>query len=213
MISGSAAAGMLVTALAMVLIPGPNMMYLVSRSVAYGRTAGLVSLCGTLMGFGIYLVVANLGLAVVFLAVPWLFVALKACGAIYIAYLAWQALTCSDTLDPVGAAPASSAAKLFGMGLITNVLNPKTALIYLALIPQFVDPARGHPTAQGFVLGGLQIGVSAVVHLVIVAGAASFTSFLRARPAWARWQQRLAGCLLGAIAVLLAREVPARVRA
>jgi threonine/homoserine/homoserine lactone efflux protein len=83
---------MALTDLVMVLIPGPNMMYLVSRSVSQGRRAGLVSLAGTFAGFVVYMTTANLGLAVVFVAVPWLYIAFKAAGAAYLGYLAWRAL-------------------------------------------------------------------------------------------------------------------------
>lgn len=88
----AAALGMAVTALGMVLTPGPNMMYLVSRSISQGRVAGLISLGGTAAGFLVYMTMANVGLAVVFVLVPWLFVVFKAVGAVYLAYLAWQAL-------------------------------------------------------------------------------------------------------------------------
>jgi threonine/homoserine/homoserine lactone efflux protein len=92
LISTGAALGMAVTALGMVLTPGPNMMYLVSRSISQGRTAGLISLIGTGVGFIVYMTMANVGLAVVFVAVPWLFIGFKAAGAAYLGYLAWQAL-------------------------------------------------------------------------------------------------------------------------
>ena len=91
-IAGTAAAGMAATALGMVLTPGPNMMYLVSRSISQGRVAGLISLTGTATGFVIYMVMANLGLATVFVLVPALYIAFKAAGTLYIAYLAYNAL-------------------------------------------------------------------------------------------------------------------------
>jgi threonine/homoserine/homoserine lactone efflux protein len=120
--------GMALVALGMVLIPGPNMMYLVSRSVSQGYRAGLFSLIGTGTGFVIYMVMANVGMAEVFLIVPWLYIGLKLCGAGYLLYLSWR------TLRPGGVAlfeertpPRDSRAKLFRMGLMTNLLNPKAA--------------------------------------------------------------------------------------
>lgn len=212
-ISMAAALGMSLTALGMVLTPGPNMMYLVSRSISQGRGAGLISLGGTAAGFLIYMTMANLGLAVVFVLVPWLFMAFKAVGAAYLGYLAWQALKPggrglfeTHTLD------RDSAGRLFRMGLITNLLNPKAAIMYLALIPQFIDPARGHTIAQGFLLGGVQITVSMVVNAAIVIAAGSIASLIARRPSWATWQRRITGTLLGAVALMLAREVPARAR-
>ncbi|HEX7827026.1 MAG TPA: LysE family translocator, partial [Mycobacterium sp.] len=88
----------------------------------------------------------------------------------------------------------------------------KAAIMYLALIPQFIDPALGHTTAQGFALGGIQITVSMVVNATIVVAAGSIASLIARRPSWATWQRRITGTLLGAVAVMLAREVPARAR-
>ena len=209
----AAALGMAVTALGMVLTPGPNMMYLVSRSISQGRGAGLISLGGTAAGFLIYMTMANLGLAMVFVLVPWLFMVFKAAGALYLAYLAWQALKPGGRgLFETHTLERDSAGRLFRMGLITNLLNPKAAIMYLALIPQFIDPARGHTTAQGFLLGGVQITVSMVVNATIVIAAGSIASIVASRPYWATWQRRITGTLLGALAVMLAREVPARAR-
>ena len=212
-VSWTAMAGMVVTAGAMVLTPGPNMIYLVSRSISQGRTAGLISLAGTGVGFLAYLTLANVGLAVVFVAVPWLFRGFKAAGALYLGYLAWQALRPGgrgpfETAD----LPRDSAGKLFRMGLLTNLLNPKAAIMYLALIPQFIDPARGHTAAQGFLLGGVQITVSMLVNAAIVVAAGAVAALIARRPSWAAWQRRITGTLLGAVALLLAREVPQRAR-
>lgn len=213
-VSLSATAGMALAALTMVLTPGPNMMYLTSRSISQGRRAGLVSMAGTGLGFVIYMLMANLGLAVVFTAVPWLFIGLKAAGVAYLAYLAWQALrpAGSDILE-VRDLPRDTASRLFRMGLVTNLLNPKTAIMYLTLIPQFIDPHRDHLLAQGLTLGVVQIVVSLTVNALIVLAAGSIASSLARRPSWEIWQRRVTGTLLGAVALLLAREVPARTNA
>jgi threonine/homoserine/homoserine lactone efflux protein len=212
-ISGTAALGVAMTALGMVLTPGPNMMYLVSRSVGQGRVAGWISLMGTEVGFVVYVVMANLGLALVFVAVPWLYIGVKSVGAAYLGYLAWQALkpggrglfeTQALEGDPVG--------KLFRMGLLTNLLNPKAVVMYVALIPQFIDPDRGHTVEQGFILGGVHIAVSTLVNALIVLAAGTIARFATARPRWVVWQRRVTGTLLGAVAVLLAHEVPSRAR-
>ncbi len=212
-VSWTAVAGMVVTALAMVLTPGPNMIYLVSRSIGQGRTAGLISLAGTGVGFVVYLTLANVGLAVVFVAVPWLFMGFKAAGALYLGYLAFQALRPGGRgLFETADLPRDSNAKLFRMGLVTNLLNPKAAIMYLALIPQFIDPERGHTAAQGFLLGGVQITVSMLVNAAIVVAAGAVAALIARRPSWAAWQRRITGTLLGAVALLLAREVPQRAR-
>lgn len=221
LVSWGAAGGMLVAALVMVLTPGPNMLYLLSRSVSQGRAAGLVSLAGTGVGFLVYLAAATLGLTAFFAAVPWMYVALKAAGVAYLGWLAWKALRPgAPWLFGGGAASAAGVAaveheprwKLFCNGLLTNLLNPKVAVMYAALLPQFIDPSRGYVAAQGLVLGGLQIGVSLLVNGALVLAAGSLAGFLAARPGWAKVQRWATGLLLSAVALLLAREVPRPVK-
>ena len=212
-ISSTAALGMALTALGMVLTPGPNMIYLVSRAISQGRLAGLISLGGTFVGFVAYMTMANLGLVVVFVVVPWLYVGFKAAGAAYLGYLAWRALRPGGRgLFEPRELPRDPGWRLFRMGLITNLLNPKAAIMYLALIPQFIDPARGDAALQGFTLGGIQIAVSMVVNAGIVMAAGTIAVFLTNRPAWTTWQRRITGTLLGAVSLTLMREVPARAR-
>ncbi|WP_396599706.1 LysE family translocator [Frigoribacterium sp. R86507] len=210
MISLTAASAMALVALGMVFTPGPNMMYLVSRSISQGRRAGLVSLAGTAVGFVVYMTMANVGLAAVFLVVPWLYTALKVAGAAYLLWLAYK------TLRPGGASvfdtrdlPRDSTATLFRMGLVTNLLNPKAAIMYLALIPQFVDQSTGSVVAQGFQLGAVQIAVSLAVNAGIIVAAGSIAGFLRRKPSWMRWQRWATGTLLGAVGVKLALDAPA----
>ena len=205
MISAASAAGIAIVALGMVLTPGPNMMYLVSRSLSQGRRAGMISLLGTVTGFLVYLTLANLGLTEAFRTARWLYWAIRLAGAAYLLYLAWQ------VLRPHGVAifhvrdlPRDPAARLFRMGLLTNLLNPKAAIMYLALIPQFIDPARGHVLAQGFLLGGTQITVSAAVNATIVLVASAIATFSATRPAWLRGQRLVTGALLAAFALRLA---------
>jgi threonine/homoserine/homoserine lactone efflux protein len=209
MVTGAAILGMALVALGMVLIPGPNMIYLVSRSVSQGPRAGLVSLSGTFVGFLVYMTMANFGLAAVFIYVPALYVGVKLAGAAYLLYLAWK------ILKPGGASlfepkelPCDSRWKLFRMGLITNLLNPKAAIMYLALIPQFVDQSAGNVIAQGFILGGVQVTVSMIVNSIIVLLAGAISLFLRSRPTWLKWQRWVTGTLLGLVGIKLALDAP-----
>ena len=198
-----------VVALGMVLTPGPNMIYLVSRSLSQGSVAGLISLIGTVLGFVVYMTMANLGLAAVFVVVPWLYSLLKVTGAMYLLYLAWKALRPGGiALFETQDLPRDSTSRLFGMGLLTNLLNPKAAIMYVALIPQFIAPAKGNVIAQGFVLGGIQITVSLVVNALIILGAGAIASFLRRRPRWLPWQRRVTGGLLAGVGVQLLVQSP-----
>ncbi|GGN52983.1 lysine transporter LysE [Streptomyces kronopolitis] len=199
--------GVVVVALGMVLTPGPNMIYLVSRSITQGRRAGIVSLGGVAVGFMIYLVAANLGLSVIFIAVPELYAAIKLAGAAYLLWLAWKALKPGgvSVFTPEDV-PHDSPRRLFMMGLMTNLLNPKIAVMYLSLIPQFVNPKSGHVLLQGLVLGTIQIVVSIGVNFVIVLGAGAIAVFLTRRPSWLKAQRYMMGTVLGALAVTLALD-------
>ncbi|WP_439673731.1 LysE family translocator [Embleya sp. MST-111070] len=207
MIETSAVVGVSAVALGMVLTPGPNMMYVTSRSITQGRRAGMVSLLGVALGFMIYMSMANLGLSAVFLVVPELYLAVKLAGAAYLGWLAWQALRPGgvSAFAPQELAPDSNR-RLFTMGLLTNLLNPKAAIMYLSLIPQFVDPKAGHVLLQGFVLGTIQILISLTVNGVLVLAAGSIAIFLTKRPSWLRIQRYVMGTVLGGLAVKLATD-------
>jgi threonine/homoserine/homoserine lactone efflux protein len=206
-IASSAVLGVLAVALAMVLTPGPNMMYLVSRSITQGRRAGVISLLGVAVGFLVYLTLTNLGLSAIFIAVPQLYVAVKLSGAVYLGWLAYQALRPGGTSVFAPSLPEKdSPRRLFTMGLVTNLFNPKIAILYLSLIPQFVRPADGQVMLQGFILGAVQITVALTVNLLIVLTAGSIAMFLADRPVWLRIQRYLVGSALGALAIRLAAD-------
>ncbi|MYS83644.1 LysE family transporter [Streptomyces sp. SID5474] len=207
MIETSAILGVSAVALGMVLTPGPNMMYVTSRSITQGRRAGLVSLLGVGLGFLIYMSMANLGLSAVFLVVPELYMAVKLAGAAYLGWLAWQALRPGgiSAFAPQELAPDSNR-RLFTMGLLTNLLNPKAAIMYLSLIPQFVDPAAGHVLLQGFALGTIQILISLTVNTILVLAAGTIAVFLARRPSWLRIQRYVMGTVLGGLAVKMATD-------
>ncbi|MCP2291787.1 LysE family translocator [Nocardia amikacinitolerans] len=207
MIETAAIVGVAMAALGMVLTPGPNMMYLVSRTVSQGRRAGLVSLTGVAAGFGVYLAAATAGITAVFAVVPGLYLAVKLAGAAYLLWLAWQALRPGGiSVFAPSELPADPARRLFTMGLVTNLLNPKIAIMYLALIPQFVAPDRGLVWLQSLSLGAIQIAVALTVNGLIVLAASSISGFLAGRPLWLRAQRYVMGTMLGSIAVLLATD-------
>lgn len=206
LVSWTAVLGVALVELGMALTPGPNMVHLASRSIGQGTRAGLTALAGTAVGFLVYLVAAALGFAALFIAVPALFVVVKVAGAIYLGYLAWEMLRPGgrSVFDPAEVAPVRPA-RLFGMGLVTNLLNPKIALLYAALLPQFIDPSR--PVwSQFLMLGGVQIAIGVTVNGLVVLGAARLAGLLRGRSRLLRVQRWVSGTVLAGFAVKLAFE-------
>jgi len=193
--------------LGMVLTPGPNMIYLISRSISQGHVAGFISLGGVALGFVFYMVCAAFGITALLFAVPYAYDALRIGGAAYLLYLAWQAVKPGGRSPfQVKVLPKDSPRRLFMMGLLTNLLNPKIAMLYLSLLPQFIDPAQGSVLAQSFVLGSIQIAVSVSVNAMIAAAAGTIAAFLGARPLWLVAQRWLMGTVLTGLAVRMAVE-------
>jgi len=194
-------------ALGMVLTPGPNMIYLVSRSISQGRAAGLISLAGVGVGFLVYMVCAAFGVTALLLAVPFAYDALRLAGALYLLHLAWQSVR-PGARSPfqVRKLAQDSPRRLFAMGLTTSLLNPKVAVLYLSLLPQFIDPARGSVLAQSLTLGVTQILVSLTVNAIIAMLAGTIAIFLSGRPAWMVAQRWLMGTVLAGLAVRMALD-------
>jgi threonine/homoserine/homoserine lactone efflux protein len=188
--------GFALVSFGMVLTPGPNMIYLISRSITQGHLAGLISLGGV-----------ALGITALLFAVPYAYDALRLAGAAYLGWLAWQAL------KPNGRSPfqvrelkVDGPRKLFAMGFVTNLLNPKIAMLYLALLPQFIDPAQGSVLTQSLALGFIQIVISVSVNAMIAMGAGSIALFLGERPTWLKVQRWLMGTVLAGLALRMAFE-------
>ena len=194
-------------ALGMVLTPGPNMVYLVSRSISQGRAAGLISLGGVALGFVFYMLCAAFGITALVMAVPYAYDTLRFAGALYLLYLAWQALRPGgrSVFQPRDL-PQDSPRRLFAMGFLTNLLNPKIAVMYLSLLPQFIQAEQGSVLVQSLILGSTQIAISVSVNAVIALAAGSVAGFLASRPAWLKWQRWLMGTVLAALALRLATE-------
>jgi threonine/homoserine/homoserine lactone efflux protein len=198
--------GFALVSLGMVLTPGPNMIYLISRSITQGPAAGIVSLGGVALGFVFYMLCAAFGITALLLAVPYAYDVLRFAGAAYLLWLAWQAL------KPNGRSPfqvkklqVDGPRKLFTMGFVTNLLNPKIAMLYLALLPQFIDPAQGVLT-QSLALGSIQIVISVSVNAMIALAAGSIALFLGTRPTWLLVQRWLMGTVLAGLAMKMAFE-------
>jgi threonine/homoserine/homoserine lactone efflux protein len=136
-----------------------------------------------------------------------LYTSFKIAGAAYLGWLAWQAFRSdgASVFAPREVADTSTR-RLFTMGLVTNLLNPKIALLYLSLIPQFVDTRAGDVLLQGFAFGGIQVVVSVCANLVIIMAAGTLSQFFATRPTWLRVQRYVTGSALGVLALLLATD-------
>ena len=204
--STSALIGFALVCLGIVLTPGPNMIYLISRSITQGPAAGLVSLGGVALGLVFYMLCAAFGITALLFAVPFAYDALRLAGAGYLLWLAWQAV------KPGGRSPfevkklaLDGPHKLFAMGFVTNLLNPKIAMLYLALLPQFID-RTGSVLGQSLALGSIQIAISVSVNAAIALAAGSIALFLATRPSWMLVQRWLMGTVLAGLALRMAVE-------
>ncbi len=195
-------------ALGMVCAPGPNMIYLISRSVTQGKLAGMISLFGVMLAFVVYIVATMMGLSALFLTVPILYSMIKWAGAVYLLWLAWKAIRPGSGSDRNILEPQSlaieSPKKLFIMGFMTNLLNPKAAVLYVSLLPQFIDPAWGSVLMQSATLGLLQISISFIVNLLIILVASQVVSWFGKRPIWMSIQRWVMASVLTALAARMA---------
>ncbi len=183
------------------------MIYLVSRSLCQGPIAGLVSLGGVALGFVVYVLLTACGITVLLFAVPFAYDVLKFAGALYLAWLAWQALRPGGRSPfQVRDLPADSNRKLLLMGFVTSLLNPKVAVLYLSLLPQFIDPARGSVLMQSLALGFTQVVISVTVNGLIALSAGTIALFLAGRPFWMVVQRWLMGTVLAALAIRMVTE-------
>jgi threonine/homoserine/homoserine lactone efflux protein len=203
----SALIGFALVSFGLALTPGPNMIYLISRSITQGPAAGIVSLGGVALGFVFYMLCAAFGITALLFAVPYAYDALRFAGCAYLLWMAWQAI------KPNGRSPfqvkelaVDGPRKLFAMGLVTNLLNPKIAMLYLALLPQFIDPTAGSVLVQSLALGVIQIAISISVNATIALSAGAIALFLSTRPVWMRAQRYLMGTVLAGLAVRMAFE-------
>jgi threonine/homoserine/homoserine lactone efflux protein len=185
------------------LTPGPVWVYLLSRTLAQGRRAGYFSLLGVMAGVFVHVLLAAFGLSAVLLAVPVAFDAIKVAGG---AYLLWLAVSTvrgggmsftPQPLDPV------ADRVLFRQAMTAAIFNPKVAVFYLSLFPQFIAPAAGSVLAQSLVLGVVHVLVSTLIDGALVTVAAVLAVWFARRPLWLRTQRWFLGTAFGALAVWL----------
>ena len=193
-------------ALILAITPGPNMVYLISRTLSQGKKAGLISLLGVMVGFLFHILLVSFGLTAVLFAIPYAYTVLKWTGALYLVYLAFQALKPNgkNIFDVEQTLKIDKPSKLFSIGFLTNVLNPKVAVFYLSLFPQFIKPMHGSVLLQSLTLGTTQLIVSFLNNLLIILFAAKLASFFQKQPFWVKIQKWFMGSVLLFLAVKMA---------
>jgi threonine/homoserine/homoserine lactone efflux protein len=195
-----------VACLAFLAIPGPSVFYIVTRSLVQGRRAGVTSMLGVQAGGLVHVVAAAFGVSALIASSAAAFTVVKYAGAAYLIFLGARKLLSRATdeemeLEPRG---ARSSAHLFGHGVIVNVLNPKTALFFLAFLPQFVDPDAGAVAPQMLVLGTMLVGLGVLSDGTYALLAAGAGNRLRSAAATRRRLERLSGGVFVSLGVVAA---------
>ena len=193
----------IIAAFILVISPGPNMIYLISRTITQGRKAGLTSLAGVICGFLFHIVMVSFGLTAVLFAVPYAYIVLKTLGTVYLLYLAYQAIkpNSKNIFEVDQNISIDRPRKLFTVGFLTNVLNPKVAVFYLSFFPQFIKPQYGSIFTQSLELGIIQVFVSFSINFIIVLTAAQAARFFAKNPTWIKAQKWFMASVLGFLAI------------
>lgn len=195
-----------IASLVLIATPGQDMILVMSRSVAQGIAAGVVTAAGVSVGLVGHTVLATLGLGAILRTSEWLFIALKLIGAAYLIYLGIGLLRTRQSGLPIGAQSARSLGRLFVDGAVSNLSNPKIAIFYFAFLPQFVSPSAQYPTLTVLVLGLAFAGLTFLVKAPVGVFAGRLSSWLRSRPDVLTWVFRSSGAVLVALGARLALE-------
>jgi threonine/homoserine/homoserine lactone efflux protein len=193
----------LVAALALNLAPGPDMLYVIGRSVGQGRKAGIVSSLGVFVGCWVHILAAAFGIAALLRSSPMAFNTVRYAGAAYLIYLGIRMLAQKADLASQQLKP-ESLASMFRQGAITNVLNPKVAIFFLAFLPQFIDARRGSVALQIVLLGLIFNVGGTLVNLAVAYAGGTLGELLRRNQAIARWQRRFTGMIFIGLGMRLA---------
>jgi threonine/homoserine/homoserine lactone efflux protein len=190
-------------AIVLVVVPGPNLIYIVARSVGEGRAAGLASAFGVETGTLVHVAAAAAGVSALLASSATAFSVVKYAGAAYLVYLGVRALLARGEDGEVAPAQPAPLQKTFRQGMVVQLLNPKVALFFLAFLPQFVDPAGGPVALQILVLGAILTAIGLTVDVIYALAAGAAGARLRGRPGATRVQERASGVIylvLGAAA-------------
>jgi threonine/homoserine/homoserine lactone efflux protein len=194
-----------IASLALIVTPGQDMIYVVTRSLAQGRAAGVLSAAGVCTGILVHTAIVALGIGALLQASETLFLVLKLAGAAYLVYLGLRLLLSRDALALNGAAaPRLPAARLFVQGVISNVTNPKIVVFFLAFLPQFVSAGDPNPTRHLVFLGVLYAAMGFLVKAAVGVAAGSLSERLLRSNAALAWMNRVSGTILVALGLRLA---------
>jgi threonine/homoserine/homoserine lactone efflux protein len=181
-----------IAALVLAVTPGPGIFYVLARTLAGGRGEGILSSLGTFVGGMFHVYAAALGISAILAASAAAFHAVKYAGAAYLVWLGIRMIRTRDAELPVETLTPSRGA--FGQGIVTEVLNPKTALFFLSFIPQFIAPQRGHIFLQFLIFGLVSVALNTTADLLVVSLAAPLGRKLKASATFRR-RQRVASAV------------------
>jgi threonine/homoserine/homoserine lactone efflux protein len=211
--SASTLAAFAAAAFVLIAIPGPNMIYLVARSLTEGRRAGLLSALGVETGTLVHVVAATAGVSALLASSAAAFEVVRYAGAGYLAYLGVRTLLARGAAGDDEPSRATGPRRVYAEGFVVNLLNPKVALFFLAFLPQFVDPGAGPTPLQVLALGAVFLALSLPLDLLYAVGAGSIGARLRGRPALMRGRRWVTGgvylVLAGAAILAGGRRRPA----
>jgi threonine/homoserine/homoserine lactone efflux protein len=191
---------------ALIIAPGPDMLYVITRGMTHGRRAGILSAVGVICGILVHTTAAALGLTLIFQTSAFAFLIVKYIGAGYLVYLGIKAWQDTSIFNLQTSPSRMNAPRLFWQGVLSNVLNPKIAIFFLAFLPQFVDKGSNHVTLQ-LILLGLTFACFGLCFLLVIGySSGSIGTWLTGRPPRAQFLQRFAGITLIGLGVRLALE-------
>jgi threonine/homoserine/homoserine lactone efflux protein len=195
-----------VAATLLIIVPGPNVIYIITRGIEQGRRAAIVSSLGVQTGMLFHIAAAMLGLSALVMSSEVVFHTVKYAGAAYLIWMGWRSIRAipTDLNIPTHVARVPLR-RLFTQGLIINVLNPKVGLFFLAFLPQFIDPGRGAAATQVLVLGTVFVTIAVLSDGVYALASGAIGDWLKKRAAIARQRGRFSGAIyvaLGAFAAI-----------
>ena len=194
----------MIAAVALVLLPGPSVMYVVARSVDQGRRAGITSALGGAFGNLVHVTAATLGLSALLASSAVAFSVVKYAGAAYLIYLGVRTLRARGNTAHVEALAPRSMRRVFSQAIVVNAFNPKTALFFLAFLPQFTDPARGALATQILVFGCLFVLLALCTDSLYALAAGTLGAWLRHSARFRSGQRRFSGCVYLALGLAAA---------